>query len=159
MRRSYRSERFLGILDRVRARMPDAAITTDIIVGFPGETEADFQDTLDVVRGRPVRQRLHLPVLPAARHAGRGDARPGAEGRRAGAVRAARRPAGRDLLAGEPRARSAATLEVLVAEGEGRKDGATHRLSGRARDNRLVHFAVPAGADVPRPGDLVDASA
>jgi tRNA-2-methylthio-N6-dimethylallyladenosine synthase len=42
---------------------------------------------------------------------------------------------------------------VLVAEGEGRKDGVTHRMSGRARDNRLVHFA-PAGAS-PRPGDVV----
>jgi tRNA-2-methylthio-N6-dimethylallyladenosine synthase len=44
-------------------------------------------------------------------------------------------------------------VEVLVAEGEGRKDGVTHRMSGRARDNRLVHFA-PAGAG-PRPGDVV----
>ena len=50
MRRSYRSERYLGIIERVRAAMPDAAITTDIIVGFPGETEADFEETLDVVR-------------------------------------------------------------------------------------------------------------
>ncbi len=50
MRRSYRSERYLGIIEKVRAAMPDAAITTDIIVGFPGETEADFQRTLDVVR-------------------------------------------------------------------------------------------------------------
>ena len=50
MRRSYRRERYLGILDRVRAAMPDAAITTDIIVGFPGETEADFEQTLDLVR-------------------------------------------------------------------------------------------------------------
>ena len=49
MRRSYRSERFLGILDRVRARMPDAAITTDIIVGFPGETDEDFAETMRVV--------------------------------------------------------------------------------------------------------------
>jgi len=48
------------------------------------------------------------------------------------------------------------TVEVLVAQGEGRKDAATARLSGRARDNRLVHFAVPKGADVPRPGDVVE---
>ena len=46
-------------------------------------------------------------------------------------------------------------VEVLVAPGEGRKDGATARLSGRARDNRLVHFAVPDGAERPRPGDVV----
>ena len=50
MRRSYRQERYLGIIERVRAAMPEAAITTDIIVGFPGETEDDFQATLDVVR-------------------------------------------------------------------------------------------------------------
>ena len=50
MRRSYRSARFLAILDEVRAAIPEAAISTDIIVGFPGETEEDFQATLDVVR-------------------------------------------------------------------------------------------------------------
>ena len=71
MRRSYRSERYLKILSEVRAAMPDAAITTDIIVGFPGETEDDFQATLDVVVGVPVRRGLHLPVLAAAGHAGR----------------------------------------------------------------------------------------
>src|SRR3954453_23156816 len=49
MRRSYRSQRYLAIIDDVRAAMPDAAITTDIIVGFPGETEQDFQGTLNVV--------------------------------------------------------------------------------------------------------------
>jgi tRNA-2-methylthio-N6-dimethylallyladenosine synthase len=45
------------------------------------------------------------------------------------------------------------TVEVLVAEGEGRKDAATHRMSGRARDNRLVHFTPHSMA--PRPGDVV----
>ena len=49
MRRSYRSARYLAILDEVRASIPDAAITTDIIVGFPGETDDDFAATLDVV--------------------------------------------------------------------------------------------------------------
>ena len=50
MRRSYRSAKFLGIIDRVREQIPDAAITTDIIVGFPGETDEDFEQTLEVVR-------------------------------------------------------------------------------------------------------------
>jgi tRNA-2-methylthio-N6-dimethylallyladenosine synthase len=45
-----------------------------------------------------------------------------------------------------------ATVEVLVAEGEGRKDAATHRMSGRARDNRLVHFTPDQ--TMPRPGDV-----
>jgi tRNA-2-methylthio-N6-dimethylallyladenosine synthase len=46
-------------------------------------------------------------------------------------------------------------VEVLVSTGEGKKDAATHRLTGRAEDNRLVHFEVPTGSDVPRPGDVV----
>ena len=50
MRRSYRSEKYLGIIERVRAAMPDAAITTDIIVGFPGETDEDHEATLEVAR-------------------------------------------------------------------------------------------------------------
>src|SRR3954462_15901792 len=50
MRRSYRRERYLAIIENVRAALPDAAITTDIIVGFPGETDAGFEQTLDVVR-------------------------------------------------------------------------------------------------------------
>ena len=86
MRRSYRAERYLGIIERVRAAMPHAAITTDLIVGFPGETEEDFAATLDVVRTGPVRGRIHLPVLQAPGHAGRRTRRAAAESRCAGTL-------------------------------------------------------------------------
>ena len=92
------------------------------------------------------------PGTPAATHA-----RPGAEGRSCrSATSGWSRWSGRHRLGGEPDARRPRRVEVLVAEGEGRKDAATHRLSGRARDNRLVHFTAPAGrrrrASI-RPGD------
>ncbi|NMM35347.1 MAG: tRNA (N6-isopentenyl adenosine(37)-C2)-methylthiotransferase MiaB, partial [Phycicoccus sp.] len=61
-----------------------------------------------------------------------------------------------DVSWAENRKLEGCTVEVLVANGEGRKDAATARLSGRARDNRLVHFAVPDGVDAPRPGDVVE---
>jgi tRNA-2-methylthio-N6-dimethylallyladenosine synthase len=152
MRRSYRAGRYLGIIDRVRAAIPDAAITTDIIVGFPGETEADFLATLDVVRasrfaGAFTFQYSLRPGTPAA---AMDDQVPKAvvqeRYERLVAVQ-------EDLAWAENRALVGRTVEVLVAEGEGRKDGATHRMSGRARDNRLVHF-VPS--DPPRPGDVVE---
>ena len=157
MRRSYRQERYLGIIERVRAAMPDAAITTDIIVGFPGETEEDFAQTLDVVREARFAGGVHLPVLQPPRHA-RPRPWPTRCRRRScrsatsGWSRSSTRSRGR-----RTRRSSGRTVEVLVAEGEGRKDAATHRLSGRARDNRLVHFdaVVDDGRDV-RPGDVVE---
>ena len=154
MRRSYRSERYLGIIDRVRAAMPDAAITTDIIVGFPGETDDDFAATLDVVRQARFASAFTFqysprPGTPAATYADQ--VPPEVVRERYLALQELS-----DQIAwDENKALVGRTVELLVAEGEGRKDGATLRLSGRAPDNRLVHF-VP-GEHAPRPGDVVNA--
>src|SRR4051812_31147845 len=153
MRRSYRSKRYLAILDEVRASIPDAAISTDIIVGFPGETDADFEATLDVVRAarfanaftfqyspRPGTPAADLPdQLPKAVVQERYDRLIAAQ---------------EEISWAANRALEGRVVEVLVSEGEGRKDTATRRLSGRARDGRLVHFA-PGDAAV-RPGDVVE---
>jgi tRNA-2-methylthio-N6-dimethylallyladenosine synthase len=152
MRRAYRREKYLGILERVRAAIPGAAITTDIIVGFPGETEQDFSDTLDLVRqarfaGAFTFQYSPRPGTPAADMPGQVPPDVVADRYRRLAALVA------DVALAENQALAGSEVEVLVAEGEGRKDGATHRMSGRARDNRLVHF-VP-GPQPPRPGDLV----
>ena len=155
MRRSYRSDKFLGILDRVRSALPHAAITTDIIVGFPGETERDFAETLRVVEAarfssaftfqyspRPGTPAAELPdQLPKAVVQERYERLIALQER---------------ISLEENQAQVGRTVELLVAQGEGRKDDETRRLSGRAADNRLVHFALPVGTgDAPRPGDLV----
>jgi tRNA-2-methylthio-N6-dimethylallyladenosine synthase len=152
MRRSYRAERYLGIIDRVRAAIPHAAITTDIIVGFPGETEADFQATLDVVEqarfaGAFTFQYSKRPGTPAAELA---DQVP----KEVVTQRYQRLIALQERISLEENtALIGSTVEVLVATGEGRKDAATARMSGRARDGRLVHFN-PDGQQI-RPGDVV----
>jgi tRNA-2-methylthio-N6-dimethylallyladenosine synthase len=155
MRRSYRSARYLAILDTVREHIPDAAITTDLIVGFPGETEEDFQATLDVVRaarfaGAFTFQYSIRPGTPAA-------TMPDQIPKAVVQERYERLLAIQEEISwAENRTLEGRTVEVLVANGEGRKDAATARLSGRARDNRLVHFAVPGGAVRPRPGDVIE---
>ena len=77
MRRAYRRDKYLAILDKVREAMPDAAITTDIIVGFPGETEQRLRRHPRHRPAGPVLGRVHVPVLGPPRHPGRGHGRPG----------------------------------------------------------------------------------
>ena len=152
MRRAYRRDKYLAILEKVRAAMPDAAITTDIIVGFPGETERDFAGTLDMVRqarfaGAFTFQYSIRPGTPAA--AMDGQVPPEVVRERYERLTALVA----EITLAENLKLLGSEVEILVAEGEGRKDQATHRMSGRARDNRLVHFAP--GQTAARPGDLV----
>ena len=153
MRRSYRSEKFLGILERVRKAIPDAALSTDIIVGFPGETEQDFQETMRVVEeGRfsvaYTFQYSKRPGTPAAEL-------PIQISKEVVQERYVRLIERVNQIAWEENQKQIGkTVEVLVAN-EGRKDDQTNRMSGRGRDYRLVHFEVPEGQPKPRPGDLV----
>jgi tRNA-2-methylthio-N6-dimethylallyladenosine synthase len=154
MRRAYRRDRYLGILQNVRGHIPHAAITTDIIVGFPGETEEDFEQTLDLVREArfssaftfqySIREGTPAATMPdQVPHAvvqERYDRLASLVGQ---------------IAEAENLKLEGSTVEILVAEGEGRKDAATRRMSGRARDNRLVHFAPHE--TTPRPGDIVTA--
>ncbi|WP_182173815.1 tRNA (N6-isopentenyl adenosine(37)-C2)-methylthiotransferase MiaB [Flaviflexus equikiangi] len=170
MRRSYRSQKFLGILDRVRDRIPHAAITTDIIVGFPGETEEDFQATLDVVEQSRFSSAFTFlysprPGTPAADMENQVPAEVASE-------RYNRLLALQNRISTEENeAMVGRTVNILIAEGEGRKDSDTARLTGRAEDNRLVHVALPENlrpyadtfssrdhaGELPRPGDMVRA--
>jgi tRNA-2-methylthio-N6-dimethylallyladenosine synthase len=149
MRRSYRQGRYLDIIARVRQAMPEAAITTDIIVGFPGETDEDFEQTLHVVRearfaGAFTFQYSKRPGTPAA-------AMDGQVPKAVVQDRYERLIALQDDIAWtENKTLLGRPVEVLVSTGEGRKDDATGRVSGRARDGRLVHVAGTA-----TPGDLI----
>ncbi|GAB3624873.1 tRNA (N6-isopentenyl adenosine(37)-C2)-methylthiotransferase MiaB [Mariniluteicoccus endophyticus] len=158
MRRSYRSERFLGILDRVREAMPHAAITTDIIVGFPGETEEDFLETMRVVEQARFSAAFTFqysirPGTPAA-------TMPDQVAKPVVTDRYNRLLALVNDIAFEENKRLEGTeVEVMFADGEGKKDAETRRMSGRARDNRLVHVAVPDDPALrPRPGDIAYAT-
>ena len=154
MRRSYRQGKYLGIIERVRAAMPEAAITTDIIIGFPGETEEDFLETLAVVRkarfsGAFTFQYSQRPGTPAADLPDQiaPDVVKDRYQRLVDVVN--------EIAWEENKKLVGRKVELMVSEGEGRKDAETHRMSGRGPDSRLVHFAVPEGEDPPRPGDVV----
>lgn len=152
MRRSYRTDKYLGILERVRAAMPEAMITTDIIVGFPGETEEDFQATLD----------LTTQAKFAAAYTYKYSIRPGTP---AGAMpnQVAEEIVGerytrlhehqQKISLAVNQSAIGSVHRALVSEVEGRRDEAQSRMTGKTEDFRLVHFSADTDA---RPGDIVD---
>ncbi len=154
MKRSYRTSKYLGILDRVRERIPTASITTDIIVGFPGETEEDFQDTIDLVKQARFTtaftyQYSKRPGTPAA--AMDDQISPEIISERYDRLTAVVN----QVMLEENEKQVGKIVEVLVTNHEGKKDEANSKLSGRARDNRLVHFNFES-RQLIRPGDLVE---
>lgn len=155
MRRSYRSKKFLAILDEVRTKIPHASITTDIIVGFPGETEEDFQATLDVVEKARFTsaytfQYSPRPGTPAAEYENQIPKEVVQE-------RYERLLALQERVCLEENEKLIGSeVELLVQAGGGRKNNKTHRMTGRARDGRLVHFKPEGELDGEiRPGDVV----
>jgi len=153
MRRSYRTDRYLGIIERVRAAIPASQITTDIIVGFPGETERDFQDTLDLCTqarfsAAYTYQYSKRPGTPAATMPDQVSADVVGE-------RYTRLHAHQEALSHSVNRQAIGkTMNVLITEHEGRRDVARARMSGRTEDFRLAHFSFDA-ENIARPGDVV----
>jgi tRNA-2-methylthio-N6-dimethylallyladenosine synthase len=145
MRRSYRRERYLGWLDRIRAAIPQIAVSTDIIVGFPGETEQDFQDTLDVVARARFDQAYTFQYSP--RPGTSAASMPDQLPKDVVQARFDRLVALQQEISLERmREQIGTTVEILV-EGTGRKG----RLQGRTRTNRVVHLD-----DDHAPGTFLD---
>ena len=147
MRRSYRRERYLGIIERVRKAIPTATITTDIIVGFPGETEEDFQETLSIME----------EVKFLAAYSFQYSKRPGTPA--ATMENQISDEVMRDRYERLHRLQQRISLEVnqeivgrveeiLVSDIDGDK------ATGRTKDFRLTHVAIDP-TNPPRPGDVV----
>jgi tRNA-2-methylthio-N6-dimethylallyladenosine synthase len=152
MRRSYRRDRYLGIIEKVRSAIPNAAITTDIIVGFPGETDEDFAQTIDLVKQAKFSaaytfQYSKRPGTPAATMPNQIE----------DDVMATRynqlHQVQQEISKSENEKLIGTEIELLVNAHEGRHDIDLNRMNGRARDFRLTHF--DNSANTARPGDLV----
>jgi tRNA-2-methylthio-N6-dimethylallyladenosine synthase len=147
MRRTYSRERYLQLVDELRAAIPDLALTTDLIVGFPGETDADFHETIEVVEEVGFDAAFTFVYSP-----------------RAGTEAAAREDQISDELkrerieqligvvqrvAAQRNAERVGGVEEVLVEGTSRTDASV--LRGRTRRNTTVNFAGTAAA-----GELVD---
>ncbi|HEU5213105.1 MAG TPA: tRNA (N6-isopentenyl adenosine(37)-C2)-methylthiotransferase MiaB [Gaiellaceae bacterium] len=146
MRRTYSQERYLALVDRLRGAVPDLALGTDIIVGFPGETEDDFAETLAVVEQVRYDSAFTFIYSP-----------------RAGTEAAAMEQVAEEVkherlerlvdvvqrIASERNAERVGRVEEVLVEGTSRTD--RELLRGRTRRNTTVNFAGTAA-----PGELVD---
>ena len=147
MRRTYSRERYLALVERMRDAVPDLALTTDLIVGFPGETEAEFQETLEVVEAVRFASAFTFVFSPR-----RGTEAADLPEQVPDEVKRERIERLIDLvqrLAREQNAERVGRVEQVLVESPSRTDPAV--LRGRTRRNTTVNFAGPAS-----PGELVD---
>jgi tRNA-2-methylthio-N6-dimethylallyladenosine synthase len=154
MQRSYRRQRYLDWLERIRAAIPDIAVSTDIIVGFPGETETDFRQTLDVVARARFDSAYTFQYSP--RPGTRAASMEGQVPKEVVQERFDRLVALQSAITAENNRRQIGTVQEVLVEGDGKKGGSTQ---ARTRTNRIVHLRerLPAGtfADV----EVTDAAA
>lgn len=142
MNRKYTKEDYLALVSRIRSAMPDAALTTDIIIGFPGETEEDFQETMDVVRQARFTSAYTFLYSPRSKT-------PAAEMPDQVPDEVARERFNRllalvqDISAAEALREEGQTMEVLVEEQNSKE---TSLMTGRLANNLLVHF--PGNTDL-----------
>jgi tRNA-2-methylthio-N6-dimethylallyladenosine synthase len=147
MRRTYSHERYLALVDRLRAAIPDLALGTDIIVGFPGETETDFRETLEVVEA--VRYDSAFTFVYSPRQGTEAAAMPSQVPDDVKRERIERLVELVQRIARERNAARVGGMEEVLVEGASRTDDA--RLRGRTRRNTMVHFSGDAAA-----GELVE---
>ncbi len=153
MARGYTVERYRRIIDRIRARIPDAAISADVIVAFPGETDAQYRRTLDLIES------IGFDQVNTAAYSPR-PGTPAADwpGQLPEAVKVSRLREINALVekvAGERSARYLGRREQVLVEGVNPRE--SDQLMGRTRTNRLTFFAADPGDGRPfAPGELVD---
>jgi tRNA-2-methylthio-N6-dimethylallyladenosine synthase len=149
MNRKYTKEQYLALTEKLKTAMPGVAISTDIIVGYPGETEEDFRETLDVaerVRFNGAFTFIYSKRTgtPAAK---REDAVPHDMAmERFNRLTKTINP----ILLAHNEAKVGLTVKVMLEEGKSRLG-----IRGRAEDNTLAHVDVPEGVEAV-PGDVVD---
>jgi tRNA-2-methylthio-N6-dimethylallyladenosine synthase len=146
MRRGYTAERYLARLSEARAAIPDLAVTTDLIVGFPGETEGDFERTLEVAAevAYDSAYTFVFSPRPGTRAAAMVDRFVPAE------VAAERMERLRMVVERSALARHRARIgrkEEVVVEGWSKRDPSV--MTGRTSQNKLVHFEPTAGTPIP----------
>jgi tRNA-2-methylthio-N6-dimethylallyladenosine synthase len=147
MRRTYSRERYLRLVAEMRAAIPDLALTTDIIVGFPGETESDFEETLEVVEEVRYDGAFTFIFSPRSRtEAAAMDDQVPDEVKH---ERIERLIAVVQRIGAERNAERIGRVEEVLVEGASRTDPSL--LRGRTRRNTTVNFT-----GVAAPGDLVD---